>query len=144
MQTKATVISIDGPFATVEAERNSACDGCHKAEEGGCSVCTLMGSDRKIATRAINEIGAKVGDRVVIESHDGRMLWYAALVFIVPILATLLSWGLTALFTKTLLWQIAGGAFGFVVSFLVIFLYSKKISKSRCDVEIVEILKTED
>ena len=75
MQTKATVISVDGLYATVEAERNSACDGCHKAEEGGCSVCTLMGSDRKIATRAINEIGAKVGDRVVIESHDGRMLW---------------------------------------------------------------------
>lgn len=143
MQTKATVIAIDGHFAMVEAERSSACEGCHKAEEGGCSVCSLMGGDRKLATRAKNSLGAKVGDAVLIESNDGRMLWYAVLVFILPILITLLTWGIVSLLTNELSWQVAGGAFGFMVSFLGIYIYSKKIAGSRCDVEIVEILKKE-
>ena len=89
MQTKATVIAIDGIFATVETERKSACDGCHKAEEGGCSVCSLMGGDRKIATKALNSLNAGVGDRVLIESKTTRMLGYGLLVFIAPIIIAL-------------------------------------------------------
>ena len=34
----ATVIATDGQIATVEVERTSACEGCHKNEDGkGCS-----------------------------------------------------------------------------------------------------------
>ena len=44
MKTTATVIArnADGTV-TVEVTRASACEGCHKKEAGGCSVCALLG-----------------------------------------------------------------------------------------------------
>ena len=140
MQTKAVVVATNGMFATVETERKSACDSCHKAEEGGCSVCSLMGSDRKIATKAINTVGAQIGDTVMIESNTSRMLWYAVLVFILPILVALIGWGISSLFTAKLAIQTISAFAGFALSLLGVAIYSKKISTCRCDVEIIEIL----
>lgn len=141
MKTFATVRSVDGKVATVETERISACEGCHKSEDGkGCSVCSLMGGDRKIAAKALNTIGAKVGDRVVIESATGRMLWYAVLVFVLPLVLALLSYGVTALITKIAAWHAFGALIGFAGTFVGIFAYSKNIQKKRYDVEITEIV----
>ncbi|MBQ7335045.1 MAG: SoxR reducing system RseC family protein [Clostridia bacterium] len=140
MQTKAVVISVDGSYATVETERTSACDGCHKAEEGGCSVCSLMGAGRKISAVAQNSVGANVGDVVLIESATGRMLWYAALVFILPLVIGLISGMVSTLFTEDLLLQIGIGAVGFIVCFVGIFIYSLHVKKDRCDIEVVEIV----
>ena len=140
MQTKATVIATDGKYAIVECERTSACDGCHKAENGGCTVCSMMGADRKISTKAFNPMGAVVGDRVVIESNTGRILLYAALVFLLPLILAFAFWGAVALMTENTLWQVCGGAFGFVISFVGIFFYSRSKRNKTCDVEITEIL----
>ena len=140
MQTKAVVVATNGMFATVETERKSACDSCHKAEEGGCSVCSLMGSDRKIATKAINTVGARIGDTVMIESNTSRMLWYAVLVFILPILVALIGWGISSMFTTNITIQTISAFAGFALSLLGVAIYSKKISTCRCDVEIIEIL----
>ena len=141
MQTKAVVVETDGKFATVETERKSACEGCHKAEEGGCSVCSLMGGDRKIATKALNSMGAKVGDVVTIESKTARMLWYGLLVFILPIVIALLSWGISSQLTANVAVQTVSAFAGFALSLIGVAIYSKKILACRCDVEIVEILK---
>ena len=140
MQTRAVVVAIDGIFATVESERKSACDGCHKAEEGGCSVCSLMGGDRKIATKALNTAHAQVGDVVTIESKTTRMLGYALLVFILPIVVALLSWGIASQFTANSAISTAFAFAGFVLSLCGVALYSKKILACRCDVEIVEVV----
>ena len=92
MKTVATVIATDGRIATVETERTSACEGCHKNADGkSCSVCSLVGGERKFTARAYNEIGAKVGDRVMIESRTERVIWYAVLVFVLPLLVALLG-----------------------------------------------------
>ena len=140
MQTKAVVVKTDGKFATVETERKSACEGCHKAEEGGCSVCSLMGGDRKIATKALTSVGAKVGDVVTIESKTARMLWYGLLVFILPIVIALLSWGISSQFTANVAVQTISAFAGFALSLTGVAIYSKKVLTCRCDVEIVEIL----
>lgn len=141
MQTKATVVAVDGKIATVETTRISACDGCHKKEEGGCSVCSLMGASKKtIRARAANEIGAVVGDRVLVESSSGRMLWYAALVFLLPVLVTIGAWLFAAAFTDLLGWQIAAAGVAFVLTFVGIAIYSKMLERKKCDVTIVEIL----
>ncbi len=141
MKTQATVTRIEGRFAIVESERTSACEGCHKGADGGCSVCSLMGSDRKISTKAKNTVGAAVGDRVMIESDSGRLLWYAALVFLFPILSALLCWGISALCDASEIWQFAAGAAGFIGAFAGVFCYSGYLKKNRCDVEIVEIIR---
>ena len=141
MQTQAVVVATHGEFATVETERKSACDGCHKAEEGGCSVCSLMGGERKISTKALNTPGAKIGDVVMIESKSTRMLWYGLLVFILPIVIALLAWGIASRFTANIAVQTISAFAGFAFSLLSVALYSKKVLACRCDVEIVEILE---
>lgn len=142
MKTTATVIEVNGTRAIVESERVSACEGCHKAtEEGGCSVCSLMGSNRKITTQAYNPVGARVGDLVSIESDTGRMLGYAALVFLLPLLMALIFFGITACFTESAILRGIFAGIGLVVSFIAMSFYSKYVQKKRCDVCITEILK---
>ena len=89
MKTLATVIETpEEGIAVIKVERQSACEGCHRAtEEGGCSVCTLLGGKNAAHARARNTVGAAVGDRVELESRTGRILSYAALVFLLPVIA---------------------------------------------------------
>ena len=140
MKTKAKVIATDHEFAIVEAERTSACEGCHKAADGGCSVCTLMGGDRRISARAINRVGACVGDTVSIESRTGRVIGYAVLVFLLPLLMALVGYGMTALLTDAIRWRAVGALVGLFCTFAGLFLYSRAVQKKRCDIEITEIL----
>ena len=142
MRTTATVVSVEGMLATVETRRVSACEGCHKnAQEGGCSVCTLMGgSDRTITTRAENAVGAKVGDRVVVESATGRVLFYAALVFLVPLLTCFLGFLVAAAFTEIGGYRLLGAVLGFVVWFPFLRLLSSYLQKRHPDAVITEIL----
>ena len=142
MRTKATVVAISGRRATVEAERTSACEGCHKSEgENACSVCSLMGGDRKMRAEAENSVGAEVGDTVIIESATGRMLWYAALVFLLPMLSAVLFYGLAALLGAANGWRIGAGFFGLCGTFGGLFAYSEYIRKKRCDIVIVEVIR---
>ena len=143
MQTNAIIRSVDGKYATAEVVRTSACDGCHKQREGGCSVCSLLGSNPAMSVRALNTVGASVGDKVVLESQTSRMLWYALLIFVLPLVVGFLSWWGSSLFTKDMIWQAFFSFVGFIISFLGVFLYSKIIQKYRCDILVTEIL-TED
>lgn len=142
MKTEAVVISTDGRFAVVETERTSACEGCHKSEDGkGCSVCSLMGGDRKLSARAKNTVGAQAGDRVMIESQTGRMLYYAVLVFLLPVVISLLCYAGASLLTAQMAWKLMGAAMGFCLTFAGLFLYSRAVQKKRCDIEIIEIIE---
>lgn len=145
MKTRATVLSVNGKYATVQTERTSACEGCHKAAQGeSCSVCSLMGSQRKIEALALNTVNAGVGDAVWIESKTSRMLWYALLVFVFPILAALLAAALASLFSKSGAVLLASGGAAFVLAFVAVFVYSRIVEKTRCDIEITEVILPEE
>ncbi len=139
MVTKATVVSVDGNIATVRAKRTSACEGCHKNAEG-CSVCSLMGSGGEITAKAVNDVGAKVGDNVEIESDSKRVLFYGALVFLFPIVSMLLGYGISALITESNLWRCVISAVAVVLSLAVVFCYSRTVGKSTTDIKITRIL----
>ncbi len=139
MRVKATVISIDGKVATVESERLSACEGCHKHAEG-CSVCSLMGGNKTITSIAKNSLGASVGDIVEIETETKTVLFYAALVFILPIVIMLVLYAFIGFFDFSEPIRYGAALLGFAFTFLCIWLYSKyKVSK-RYDVVIVNII----
>ncbi|MBQ9785263.1 MAG: SoxR reducing system RseC family protein [Clostridia bacterium] len=140
MQTRAKVTAVDGKFATVEVERTSACEGCHKAEDGGCSVCSMLGSDRKMSARAHNAAGASVGDLVMIESKTSRMLWYALLVFVLPIVLCIAGWFIASMMTESQGLRLLGAGIGFLATFVGVFIYSKILQKKTCDIEITEIV----
>ena len=145
MQTTATVIKTNKNRATVEVERQSACDGCHKNKDGsGCSICSLTGASKTFEAEAINEIGAKVGDRVTVVTKTDRVLGYAALVFLLPVLVGVVFYFVAAAVTATEIWQYAAMIFGFALSFFFVWLYARRVAKTRCDVEIVQILDNEN
>ena len=141
MKNEAKVIATDGIYATVEVERSSACEGCHKSEDGqGCSVCTLMGGNRKFSATAHNKMRACVGDRVVIETKTERVMLYALLVFLLPVVVAILGFVVASFMTDRAVWQTVGAAIGFGLSFLGLFIYSRNVQKKRCDIEITEII----
>ncbi len=144
MKTWAVVVSCTDDIAVVEVERSSACEGCHKAADGeGCTVCTLMGGNRKFTARAYNAVRAKVGDRVAVESRTWRVLSYAALVFLLPIVLALVFWGIATLFAEKEAWQLCFALLGFSASFAGLFWYSKSLQKKRPDLEITQIVNAQ-
>ncbi len=141
MKTVATVISAEGDRAVVAVKRTSACEGCHKSADGGCSVCTLMGGESKPFTAtAENRIGARAGDRVAVETATGRVLLYAAMVFLLPILLAVVGWLIAAGITEDMLMRLLGAVCGFAVTFGGLAIYSAMLRRRRPDAVIVEIL----
>ena len=143
METRALVIEVDASkgIAVVESRRKSACDGCHKNTEGeGCAVCSLMGSDPLIRTRAVNAVGAQIGDTVLIASDTSRMLRYAAMVFLLPLLCGAVGYLSAALITKSPACQAGAALCGFALAFVGLRIYSARVIAKRCDTVITAIL----
>jgi sigma-E factor negative regulatory protein RseC len=75
---------VDQHRAEVEVERGTACGGnC-----GSCEACVFQ---NELKTVARNRIGAKPGQRVLIESKSSRVYGAILLVYIVPILLAVLG-----------------------------------------------------
>ena len=146
MKTKATVVEIiDKDVAVVSVARRAACDGCHKATDGkGCSVCTLLGSKGETRARAKNTAGARLGDTVEVESRTRRILGYAALVFLLPVVLAIAGYAIGVICSLGEGLTLLVAFSGLVISFLLIFLYSKLVVAHRLDVEIVAILQSDE
>lgn len=142
MQTKATVIRIENGMTIVEVERQVACDGCHKNKDGeGCSICSLTGCSRKFEATASNTLGAKVGDVVTVSTETEKVLWYAALVFMLPLIVGVAFYFVSGLLFEGEIFRYISLVFGFVLSVFFVWLYAKAVASKRLDVEIVEILE---
>ena len=71
---------LESGYAEVFLGRQSACSGdCHHC--GGCGAVR-----EKLFVRAENPVGARPGDRVIVESDTGSVLLSAILVYLVPLL----------------------------------------------------------
>ena len=99
-----------------------------------------MGDKATVDSRADNSIGAKPGDAVLVEAVSGRVLGYAALVFLVPILASLLFYWFGCILTTQTVLQYLLMLMGFIGSFWFLWAYSRKVIAKRCDVVVKSIL----
>ena len=90
MTQTATVQRIfpDGT-AEIAVPRKSACG--HDCEE--CAGCGVTGT--AVIARAGNPIGAKAGDKVVVESGSGTVLGIILVVYFIPVVFFLLGYFLT-------------------------------------------------
>ena len=140
MRVKATVKQVMDKYAMVESERLSACEGCHKHAEG-CSVCSLMGSNKIISAKAKNSVGAEVGDTVEIETETKTVLFYAMLVFILPVAVMLVLYGGASMASvpEALCYVLAFG--GFVLTFAGLGLYSRLRVSKKYDAQIIRIIE---
>ena len=70
---------LDNGRAEVSVERGTACGGhCD-----GCETCIY---DTTVRISAMNDVHARPGDRVVLESGTGSVMGAAMLVYLVPVL----------------------------------------------------------
>jgi len=143
MKQKAEVLEIKGKNALVSVRRSSMCEGCEK--QGGCgSSCAageLLGAAKTMTVLASNEIGAKAGDMVEVESESKTVLGYAALVFLFPILLCALFYGAAVTFGWGETASLVSALIGFAAAFPVILIVDRiKKKRARPDIRITRIL----
>ena len=139
MRQIGIVTAVESGYSIVEVSRKSACEGCHANADGNCSACITIGK-RTTVCRAENLVGAKVGDRVAVETESGTVLLYAAAVFLFPLILAVIGY-FAATFIPYEAAPYIGAVSGFVIAFpTVVFTLNRKASK-RLDVKIVQVLK---
>ena len=144
MKRTAEVLEIKGDNALISVRRSSMCEGCEK--QGGCgSSCAageLLGAEKTMTAWASNEIGARVGDTVEVETESTTVLRYAAVVFLFPILLFYLFYLIgTSLGMEETAAMLFGLAVGSVISAVVVWIVDRiKQKKGKHDIRITRIL----
>lgn len=141
MEQTAQVVRVNGQRAVVSAVRVSACEGCHKHTEG-CAACSLLSRQKPFTAEAENTVGALPGDTVKIETPDGVALGFAALIFLVPVLAAFAGYELFAFLGLTPPLAYLGGLAGFALALCAVAVYSRQRKKPA--VRITRILSRPD
>ncbi len=140
MREIGRVINVEGQNALVEVRRKSACEGCHKGAEG-CDACSLFIKDAKHRVTASNGANAKVGDRVLLEAESGRVLSYAFLVFILPLIVACIFFAVANFaFHANELWSIGAAALGLLLTYIIIGRITSHLEHRKRTVKVVRIL----
>ena len=137
--TQAAKVVKDGECSVVEISRKSACEMCHEGKTAACAACGIFVSSRKASARAENGIGAKVGDIVEVESRDGTILGFAALVFILPVAIPLLTY---LIFRHNMTVAVIVSAAAFILSAVAVYFISKLLDRRKPVLIITKILKS--
>lgn len=103
------VVEEQGTIAQVLMRRNRQCEGC-----GSC--CVMVDDDNMLA-EAVNRIGAKKGDRVVVELPVERSIRAAYILYGIPLLAFLIGYALGALLGSALFGGGYSVLFGIILAF---------------------------
>ncbi|MBF0176995.1 MAG: SoxR reducing system RseC family protein [Magnetococcales bacterium] len=105
MREQARVFALDGQHALVVGQKQRGCGTC--PQEAGCSTLSLGGGNKEVHVRALNPIGAEVGDLVTLEISNRHFLRSSFLVYVVPVLV---------LFCGGFLFQSIGSRLGLAAS----------------------------
>ncbi|MGE5028003.1 MAG: SoxR reducing system RseC family protein [Betaproteobacteria bacterium] len=85
VETQAVVVKIEDAFAYVRAERKSSCSGCSESTCGTSVLMDFFGQKTPLY-RASNEVGAKVGDWVVVGMDESALFKGTLLLYLLPLL----------------------------------------------------------
>lgn len=134
MQSTGVVNKINGSEAVVLIKRESACgDNC--ANCGGCTGGTLN------EVLADNEVGANIGDIVIVEMKTGRVLNAAVFAYVVPLLLLFVGYFLFFYMFKTEFLAVLGGFLFMISSYVILHFFDKKLKNAFVH-KIVEIKKS--
>ncbi len=129
MQEIGTVKSIDGHFAKVVLSRRSSC--CDSCEKDSCDI-----PEEGVETEAINQAGAKVGQRVKVVMKPYTFLKGALILYAFPILALFVGAFLGKAYlnrvfegTDSELLAAIGAIVAFVASLLIVKIISGKMAR---------------
>ena len=142
MRQRAVVLEVNGKEAVIEVSRATMCDGCekHGGCEGHCEITGLLSHGGKMKTRALNTLGAKVGDTVEVETASRKVLGYAAIVFILPLIVACAGYLVASNVWDTESAGLIGAAVGFLLTFAGIVIFDRTKRKKAPEIEIVDIV----
>lgn len=83
---RGIVIKVDSTTAWVKTTRTGACETCSVK-----SSCSVIENGKEMEVEAINEVGAQVGDRIVISIETASLLKASFLLYVFPILLMILG-----------------------------------------------------
>ena len=132
IQFARVIKTLNNDRALIEVQRESAC-GHDCSTCGGCSA-----PDTVVNSVAINTIGAKADDRVLIESSTSSVLGLSFIVYILPVLLFFL--GYLSFGRITHLPDAANGFIGLLIGGIICWLTNKKMKYKNCLITIVQIL----
>jgi len=145
MHEEGLVRSLHGRLAKVEMLESNACQHC-----SAHGACQFLGGDKVRAVAAENEIGAQVGDRVLLAAPRRGVLGAGFLVYMVPVLALIAgaavgqklgpAWGMS---TQNA--AVITGLGSLAAAWLVLRQVSRKLGqKSSFKVRIVRVVRKGD
>ncbi len=138
MQQIGLVKEVNEDFAIVEVSRKSSCEGCHSNAGGNCSACISFVKGTMLC-KAENYLGAKVGDRVLVETSSGTVMFYAAAVFLFPLILAVIGY-FAALPIPHAAAPYVGALLGFALAFFAVSLTLNRTASKRLDVRIIRVL----
>lgn len=112
---------LDAGHAEISVPRKSACG--HDCEE--CAGCGVTGA--AVHARALNPIGARPGQKVVVQSDTNKMLRIVALVYLTPVLLFLVGYFITMAVTSSAAIQYLAAGTGFAAGILLAVLYDRRL-----------------
>ena len=111
-----------GDYAVISVPRKSACG--HDCEE--CAGCGVTGA--AVRARAANPIGARPGQKVVVQSDSQKMLGIVALVYLTPVVLFLVGYFATIAVASAPIRYLFGGI-GFVLGILIAVAYDRRLRR---------------
>ena len=112
---------LDADHAVISVPRKSACG--HDCEE--CAGCGVSGA--AVKAKAINPIGARPGQKVVVESSTQKMLGIVALVYAIPVALFLVGYLAAFFLGGTVAIQYTVAISGFVIGIVMAILYDRHL-----------------
>jgi sigma-E factor negative regulatory protein RseC len=124
------VTSVERNLAVVEiAPRAAGCGRCH--EPGGCGVSTSTTTGKR-QYRLPNDIGARVGDEVVLTIPEGSLLKVSLLAYFLPVALVILGAAAgTLLSASSDLVALTGAGIGLLVGLVVLRLAQSRLLLAR-------------
>lgn len=134
IETEAVVVRLEDAVAYVQAERKSGCSGCSESSCGTSVLANFFGQKAPLY-RARNEVGAKVGDRVVIGMNESGLLKGTLLLYMLPLLLLFAGAVAGSMLAATADvrdgYSAAGAAIGLMAGFIGLKLFSARPSLGK-------------
>ena len=125
MEQRGIVTEEHGDTVTVQVARSSSCGGeCGQ----DCASCNVAGK-KTVLICAKNQADAHKGDTVVLESSSKRVLFYAFLVYLLPIAAAVAGYYLGQTFQFAEGGRIACAAILFFAAFIPALLANRRAER---------------
>ncbi|WP_006787149.1 SoxR reducing system RseC family protein [Thiorhodospira sibirica] len=132
IEEQGCVIALEDGYALVQTQRRSSCVQCGVNQGCGTGVIAKLVGQRATEVRALDPVGVKPGDAVVIGIEESALVQGSFLVYAWPLIAMLVTAGIAQwLWGHLGDWPaVLGGLLGISIGFGWLFWLARRIRKN--------------